>query len=243
MNQEERKCPNCGAIYSPWHSYCAECGTELGKMPPMEDEMLDGYDLPTWRMFIDKNTGHYMPVFMKNKDKKVFFHINWSAMFFTVYWMFYRKMYKYAFIFLAVSLVFSLALSTVGALIIKPEIEHAFSIIEPYREQLDEDNYTIDMDMIEAQRARYEYDSVVNAAMGRLTFCTLIASLLFNIAFGLLADCIYRAHIRRNITKKDGGTSGWSLAGGVLVYRCFSTFVETPLISVIVSLLLVNIRA
>ena len=140
MAYVQRRCAECGAPYSPWHTFCAACGEALVKMPPAEEELLDGVPLADWHVFIDKNASRYMELFQKHKDKKVFFHMNWAAMFFNVYWMFYRKMYKYALFFMAAWLLFILAVSTVALVALKPDVEAADRILAPYSQYLEEND-------------------------------------------------------------------------------------------------------
>jgi hypothetical protein len=60
-----------------------------------------------WEVFIGNKSGYYIPIWHKfqKQDSKV--HIHLFALIFNVYWIAYRKMYKYAFAFLLFSLVFS----------------------------------------------------------------------------------------------------------------------------------------
>lgn len=239
MENFNRRCTGCGTPYSAWNAYCSVCGAELVQQPPDEAELLEGIPLSDWHVFIDKNASRYMALFVKHKEKKVFFHMNWAAMFFNVYWMFYRRMYKYALLFLAVSLVFSLAVTAGAVLAFKPEFEAAQSIIEPYEPYLSGNNYAINDEVMRSvQKAVSEYNVAVNLVTGRLTFVVAVAILLFHALFGLLADCLYRAYVRAHIRYTDGGTSRWSLAGGVALYLVFSRLIESPLIQLVTAKLL-----
>ena len=195
-------------------------------------------------MFIDKNSSRYVDIFAKNEGKKIFFHMNWSAMFFNVYWMFYRKMYKYAVIFLIISMLYSIGVTAISATAIKPAMLEAEKIIAPYAQYLNNTNdYNMaftdgSVDMTEALNAATKYDRKIDAIIGKMTFWVIIASIVFSTLFGLLADCIYRSHVLHNINRTRGGTSGWSLAGGVAVYLIVSKIIESPLITYVVSKIL-----
>ena len=153
--------------------------------------------------------------------------MNWAAMFFNFYWMFYRKMYKYAFIFLAVNLLFSVVVTSAVVLALKPAWLEAREIVD-----------SLTVSSLEALTAQTTYNQAMASIEGTLTFWLLIPSLAFGTLFGLLADCLYRSHVRRAIACTDGGTSVWSMIGGIVVYQLISRLIETPLISYITAKLL-----
>lgn len=64
---------------------------EISEGSPEEEE---------WRLFIGDKADHYIPIWNKFKDQDKRVHFNISAMFFNIYWMGYRKMYKFSIIFL-----------------------------------------------------------------------------------------------------------------------------------------------
>ncbi len=221
-------CPNCGLSCAEDWSYCPDCRTSL--QPVAEEELLDGIKVVDWHMFIGENSSRYVEIFSRNKGKRLFLHMNWAAMLFSFYWMFYRKMYKYAFLFLAVSILFSVVLTSVVAMALKPAVLEAREILEPY-------TYTSYYDS-EALEAHTAYNQAIATINGRLVFWTLVPSLSFHTLFALLADCLYRSHIRRTIACTDGGTSVWSMVGGIVVYQLITRLVATPLISYIAATLL-----
>lgn len=243
MAHISRKCPNCGAPYLAWDAFCSACGTELTPTSPDEEEVLDGVPLSDWHIFIDENASRYMELFSKHKDKKVFFSWNWSAFFFNVYWMFYRKMYKYALLFLMISLLFSAMLTTVVVSAFKPDFENAKSILEPYSQYLNDDGeYDLpyeDTDITSAlQEAVIQYNRITIDIGRKMTVCIGFFSLLFCIGFGSLADWLYRSHIRQNILRKSGSTSGWSFVLGIAVYYAFNALIQNPVIQLITTKLL-----
>ena len=230
MSYFEKKCSNCGATYIEGDTYCRTCNITI-------EREIEGIKKSDWFMFIDKNSSRYVEIFSNNEGKKIFFHMNWAAFFFNFYWMFYRKMYKYAFIFLAVSMIFSLTLTGLVVLSIKPALLDAQEIIEPYTQYLTETGnlfpqYYEDssIDFLEILNASTQYNQEINSIKGKLSFYIIIPSLIFQVLFGLLADCIYRSYILRNIQYKVGGTSGWSLLGGVVVYQLITNLIESPII-------------
>lgn len=244
MSYFEKKCPNCGATYIEGDTYCRTCHTAIEQEPVIEEEKLEGIKKSDWHMFIDKNSSRYVEIFSKNEGKKIFFHMNWSAMFFNFYWMFYRKMYKYAFIFLIVSTVFSIAVTLLAVSAVKPDIDEAEKIIEPYSQYLTENNglYSAysdsSVDVSVVLEASGKYDRAINAVIAKLSFGIIIPSLGFGVLFGLLADCIYRRYILLNFGRNVGGASGWSLVGGIIIYQAIGNIIVSPLITFVVAKLL-----
>lgn len=177
----------------------------------------------------------------RNKGKKIFFNMNWSAFFFNVYWMFYRKMYKYAFIFLIVSMIFSIALISVVCAVIKPQLDEPLKIIEPYQDYIDYANengggYTGSPSGY--REAIDEYNAAMSMIRAKMTFWIMFPSLCMSLAFGLLADCIYRRYVMKNYRYKEGGVSGWSLVGGIIVYLFYSNVIVLPITTYIATLIL-----
>lgn len=244
MSYFENKCPNCGATVINGDTYCRTCSTPLDYKPNHQEALLYDIKKSDLHLFIDKNSSRYVDIFAKNEVKKIFFHMNWSAMFFNVYWMFYRKMYKYAVIFLIISMLYSIGVTAISATAIKPAMLEAEKIIAPYAQYLNNTNdYNMaftdgSVDMTEALNAATKYDRKIDAIIGKMTFWVIIASIVFSTLFGLLADCIYRSYVLHNINRTRGGTSGWSLAGGVAVYLIVSKIIESPLITYVVSKIL-----
>jgi predicted RNA-binding Zn-ribbon protein involved in translation (DUF1610 family) len=244
MSYYEKKCPNCGATVINGDTYCRTCNTPLNYEPPKQEELLYGIKKSDLHLFIDKNSSRYVDIFAKNEGKKIFFHINWAAMFFNVYWMFYRKMYKYAVIFLVVSLLYSIGVTAIAATAIKPAMLEAEKIIAPYAEYLSNSNghnmaFTDGtVDVTEVLTAATKYDREIDKIIGKMSFWVITASIIFSALFGLLADCIYRSHVLHNVNRTRGGTSGWSLACGVLVYMLVSNLIESPIITYITTIIL-----
>ena len=244
MSYFENKCPNCGATFINGDTYCHTCHAPLNYEPTPQEALLYGIKKSDWYLFIDKNSSRYVDIFAKNEGKKIFFNMNWAAMFFNVYWMFYRKMYKYAVIFLVVSLLYSIGVIAIAVSAVKPAMLEAEKIIAPYAEYLSNSNghnmaFTDStVDMTEALNAATKYDHEIDKIIGKMSFWVITPSIVFGTLFGLLADCIYRSYVLRNINRTRGGTSGWSLAGGVLVYMLVNNFIGSPIIAYITTMLL-----
>ena len=123
MPYYEKKCGNCGATVIKGDVMCRTCGKLIQndcRYIEQEEDTIDGANVSELSLFIGQNSSRYVDIFAKNEGKKIFFHMNWSAMFFNVYCMFYRKMYKYGIIFLIVSMMFSIALTSIVCTAFKP---------------------------------------------------------------------------------------------------------------------------
>ncbi len=143
-------------------------------------------------------------------------------------------MYKYAIIFLIVSMMFSIALTSIVCAALEPQLDEPLKIIEPYQEYIDYANenggaYTGSPSGY--REAINEYKAAMSMIRAKMTFWIMFPSLCFSLAFGLLADCIYRRYVIKNCRYSEGGVSGWSLVGGIAIYWFFSNVIESPIIT------------
>lgn len=81
------------------------------------DNEIDIYRSPEehdWEVFIGNNAHYYIPIWekFKKQDSKIHFHL--SAFFLAIYWLGYRKMYKYAIAYL----VFAQTIPIIGLLLV-----------------------------------------------------------------------------------------------------------------------------
>ncbi len=244
MPYYERKCLNCGHTVIKGDTICRACGARLinnVRYIEKEEDTIDGANVSELSLFIGQNSSRYVEIFAKNKGKKIFFNMNWSAFFFNIYWMFYRKMYKYGIIFLIVSMMFSIALTSIVCAAYKPHLDEPLKFIEPYQDYIDYANengggYTGSPSGY--SEAIDEYKAAMSMIRAEMTFWIMFPSLCMSLAFGLLADCIYRRYVMKNYRYKEGGVSGWSLAGGIIVYLFFSNVIVSPIITYIATLIL-----
>ncbi len=244
MSNYNNKCPNCCAPIQEGDTYCSTCYKPIDRDQTTDGSLLEGIKKSDWHMFIDYNSSRYVDVFSKNEGKKVFFNMNWAAMFFNFYWLFFRKMYKYGLIFLAISSVLTIGLSALASVIIKPDFAEAAEILEPYKHYYNEYGYISNeyMDSLiiygDAINARNEFDMKIKYISFKFKLIVLIPSLLLTVILGLLADCIYRRYIIKNIEKKSGGTSFWSSVGAVGILNATNNLIITPITLLLVSRIL-----
>lgn len=241
----ERKCPNCGVSYAYDEVRCHGCGFELEHAPVSEETLLEGIPKSQWHTFIDKNASRYVELFSEKEGKKLFFHVNWAALFFSVYWLCYRKMYALAGIVYAASTALSLALCALLVAAFQPAMQEAQAILEPYSQYMIENGSFSaaitdgSVDFSAVMDAIQTYNDATQAIGGKMVFWLLLAGAVEMVLFGLLADCLYRAHILRRISYHEGGASGWSLAGGILLFALVNGIVVNPLQSHILEKLLI----
>ena len=244
MPNYNNRCPSCCAPIKEGDTYCSTCYKPIDRDQTTDGSQLEGIKKSDWHMFIDYNSSRYVDVFSKNEGKKVFFNMNWAAMFFNFYWLFFRKMYKYGLIFLAISSVLTIGLSALASVIIKPDVAEARNILVPYEQYYNETgniypeymdgsaNFTADLN------ARNEFDMKIKYISFKFMLIVLIPSLLLTVVLGLLADCIYRRYIIKNIDKKSGGTSFWSSVGAVGILNATNNLIITPITLLLLSRIL-----
>ncbi len=66
----------------------------FGERIETEEEKINDIGKIEMASFIEINQERYLNIFKKNENRKFFLHMNWAAMFLSIYWMFYRKMFK-----------------------------------------------------------------------------------------------------------------------------------------------------
>ncbi len=248
MSYYENKCPNCGGMVVGGDTYCRTCKSPLEAPVPIEVAMLEGRRVSDWHMFIDKNSSRYVDIFSQNEGKKLFWHMNWAALFFGLYWLLYRKMYKFAAIFLAVATLISILIVTVTSVAFKSQFYEAYKIIEPYSQYMDTQENGLyvaysdgTMDINEVFEAKSRYDKEINSLIYKFAFWVLAPVIVFRVIFGLLADCIYKAHIIKRIDYNEDGVSVLSVIVGGVLYIVFENIISAPVITFIVTKLLGNV--
>jgi hypothetical protein len=148
---------------------------------------------------------------------------------------------KYGIIFLIVSMMFSIALTSIVCAAYKPHLDEPLKFIEPYQDYIDYANengggYTGSPSGY--SEAIDEYKAAMSMIRAEMTFWIMFPSLCMSLAFGLLADCIYRRYVMKNYRYKEGGVSGWSFVGGIIVYLFFSNVIVSPITTYIATLIL-----
>ena len=237
MAYYEKKCGNCAATVIKGDVMCRTCGKLIQndcRYIEKEEDTIEGVPVSDISLFIDKNSSRYVDIFSRNKGKKIFLNMNWSAFFFNIYWMFYRRMYKYAIIFLIVSVMFSIALTSIVCAALKPQIDEPLKIIEPYQDYIDYANenggaYTGSPSGY--REAINEYNAAMSMIRAKMTFWIMFPSLCFSLAFGLLADCIYRRYVIKNCRYSEGGTSIGSMILGIAIYQVVTNLIISPIIT------------
>ena len=246
MDNSTITCTNCGATCKAKDEYCKSCWSRLSVETEPGNSLIDGMsqsEWVEWELFIDKNADRYIETYKKNHNKKLFPSMNWSAFFFGLNWVLYRKMLKVAVIGLVITSLISLFLFSVFLLPHRNEIKSLNKVIEPYHAYIKGGGENI---LIDAQGVPYSPEIVQKGASAenklveiefkaQLTCMVLIP---FACAFwGFFGDAIYKKHIKENIRGKNGGTSVAELIGGRILLSVIELLLLNPLTALIIRIL------
>ena len=207
----------------------------FGERLETEEEFLCGHSQSELIIFVEKNGGRYYEIFKKNKSKKAFFHINWAAMFLSVYWMFYRKMYKEGILFLVFIQILSALLATTALFATHEEILALKKQREDFSVVLSEMIQISPADSALITEKRSELKQQENRVFGKAAAIILISSLVVMVFFGLYADCLYRNYVFRKIRFSDAGGTSWIAVLGALGLILLSNMVGNSINSIIIN--------
>lgn len=221
------RCQNCGAECSFNDDYCRRCYMKIERNNGIESqsEEINGVPVSQWSNMLEKNSGRYLSIFRKNEHKRVFLHINWAAFFFTIYWFFYRKMYLYGILSLAVTLFISLFSLLTSSLILNDDIITIRELDNQIQEIEDAGNYNEYEDKFALElETKTVYDSY------KLKSFAISITLFISLSFvsSLFFDCIYRYFLLHKGLYTGAGVSGISILAALAVvgiYNFISEFI------------------
>lgn len=209
----------------------------FGERIETEEEKINDISKIEMASFIESNQERYISIFKKNENRKFFLHMNWAAMFLSIYWMFYRKMFKIGALFLLCLGIFSTLIFSISLVSLKDDI---LAIREQKNKATFYGNeYTTDefSDLsgyfIDNQNKLNKMNSDLNS---KLFSFIMLPFLVFSVAFGLIGDCLYRNHTLRKIKFSDGGVSKSALLGALglmLSYNFIMDIVQKIIISIV----------
>lgn len=246
MDNGTIKCTNCGATCKTKDEYCKNCWKRLSVEIEPDNSLIDGMsqsEWVEWELFIDKNADRYIETYKKNHNKTLFPSMNWSAFFFGLNWVLYRKMFKVAVIGFIITSLISLLLFSIFLVPHRNEIKRLNEVVEPFHAYIEGGGKTI---LIDAQGVPYSPEIVQKGASAenKLVKIELKAQLKclvlipFVCAFwGLFGDAIYKKYIKENIRGKNGGTSVVELVGGRILLSVIELLLLNPLTSLIIRIL------
>lgn len=243
MDYTEKKCEHCGAPYIVSDGYCKACWKRLPTTDSPKEELLDGIKKIEWHLFVDKNASRYVDLYAKNEGKKFFLSWNWAAFFFGFNWLCYRKMYKFAFLYILLDLLLAVTFIGVGIGVYAPKLEPHYQNVAAYEEAVGVDTLTLldpvysaeTSDLMEkALESQREIERIALIIGG----IGSVGMLLCGILFGMFADSIYRIHILKNIAYTDGGTSLVAFWVGGIVYRTVYSLLLPALIGLLMDVIL-----
>ncbi len=220
------KCDNCGAEYTEWKSFCRKCSASMPKIEIVIDEKLEGYDKTEVLNFIDNNSNRYYEIFKANEGNFKFNHMNWSAFFWSYYWMFYRKMFKNGIITFLLGIVISCLAVVLSLALAIPQLNVTREKLGIYGEYVTMDRSEIDsslfedrtLDVVEYETAKIIYDRQYNLCVIEMIIITSVAGLGYMLYIGLKADGIYKRYVFKHINNpQKGSTSGWALVLSIVM--------------------------
>ena len=184
------RCAECGAKCKDTDNYCPSCQASIKRQDLTHFEPLEGIEVEKWKSFIVKSTEHYIDIFRKHENKKVFVRFNPWAFLWCIPWFCFRKMYLEA---VVIAVLYELLI--VG-----------FSLL-------------------------------FNVAPALSSVLLFVAAFLFLLLASLYANAIYKAHVKREISKpepniKRGGTS-WPAAIISIVVHSVASDVAFELIKML----------
>lgn len=229
-------CEHCGETCRITDGFCQNCWKKLPLPEAVaEDAILDGYGVSEWRRFVDRNADRYIDVFKKHEGKRFFLHMNWAAFFFGMNWMLYRKMYKLA---LLSCVLFSLVSVLVSGLVMLPraaEIQQLRDERDAYHRYLDADRDTVITDEYGnrytpevVERGRAAEKELLQIELQDSLMQVLLAP-VHCLFWGLCGDAVYKAHVKKNILTKDGGTSVGAIFAGRFVISIIMELISLSL--------------
>lgn len=197
------RCANCGAWNEPGTNVCTSCGERVnrdnrGDRPmgfgfgdPMlnvdtvpENVLIDGIPAEETAAYVRENSTRYLWHFisMDRRDSKI--NWNWAAALFRPFWLFYRKMYGWGFLYLAVFLVI-IVLTTPG------------ETLSAYLELLQSVKSIEDPAAITALYEQF----IMNTAPAAIWQQTLSSAFqtISMVLFGLFGDELYKRKVKKSI--------------------------------------------
>lgn len=203
-----------------------------------EEVGINGFEKIELASFIEKNNARYLEIFRKNEGRKFFLNMNWAAMFLSIYWMFYRKMFLEGFLFLVVVFIFSTTIFSVSITALKDDI----LAVKEFKNNTNFNASEIAANEIKNKSADYienlyKYNKMKNSLNLKLFAYIVLPFFIFSLAFGLIADCLYRRYIFRKIKFTTGGVSKIAILaalGLMNVYNAIMSNIQPVIISLLI---------
>ena len=210
---------------------------KFGEVVQTEEEKINGISTYEISLFIEKNEERYIRIFKKYENRKFFLHINWAALFLSVYWLFYRKMYKQGVAFLLCLGMFSTLMFSTTLVVLKDDIlaiREQQNKVTFYGTEYTMDQHTDLSGYYTDDQNQYRQ---MEADFNKKLFCfAMLPFLVFGLFFGLIADCLYRNHVLRKIGFADGGVSKMAILGALgsmVIYNFIMDIIQKLVINIV----------
>ncbi len=226
-------CNNCGTKCSSADSYCKKCSQPLNSTRESSRSAIEGIDDEQLKAFVGKNADYYTEKFTKSGGKRWFLQINWPALLLGHIWMFYRKMRKFAVLYVVIVFGLSAIFSVGIPLLFRQDVDTYFECKAAYDEfrdsgeeiaffYEDENGVTV----MESNPVYKELRDNLAAAQPKirwLNWAVEFPPFLASLILRLSANSMYKQYIINNIDTSEGGTSkkqafwGWLVVWVVLL--------------------------
>ena len=223
MADETKTCNTCGAVCDADDKYCKECSASLNEAGYEKDSAIYGIPDSVVKGFVGKNSDYYLKKFKKSRGKRIFAQLNFPALLLGQTWFAYRKMYKFAIIYMVSFLVLSSILTVGLSAIFNPDVERFFEAKQAYIDFDDDAKYIVTGPTAGEFEKTPEFAKVCNDLakvrdkLRIVNYCTSVPILILQIFVRLLGNCIYKKRVMtvvcdpKNTTPekiaKKGGTS------------------------------------
>ncbi len=242
MDENIKRCDNCGSACDINDTYCKKCMHSFKKTEKEREETVDynepaieGVSTEDFKAFVDYHWKYYDKKFKKTKNKKWFFQPNFAALFFGPNWAFYRTMYAYGIILWVLPMVLSFILMIAVPTACRTQVQEFYDAREAYSEYLNNggekyDRYYVDGHMHSTPNPVYkELEAELDRTQKSLRnaqFIMRFPVLVAHVLLRLPANSMYKQHVKNNAGGGRRGTSKMSIFIGILVFEVVGLLVS-----------------
>lgn len=207
-------CDNCGAHCEAGANYCKNCHLPLSEPDYNDGPVIESIDNDDLKKYIGDNSSYYLRKFAKVKNKNVFMQLNFSALLFGPAWFFYRKMNRFAIMYVAIMFIFMSILSVALPMAFESDIDEYYSAKTAYSDYVNNDGEVLVFEegstaVVGVNEEFTELQDNLKSAQHRIILIYILIALpglIVNVIFRLYGNAVYKKHIINNIVSSDIGT-------------------------------------
>ncbi|MBQ8782757.1 MAG: DUF2628 domain-containing protein [Clostridia bacterium] len=174
-----------------------------------KDEEIDGVSVTDAGYYLQSGAHRYIKRF--RKGRKVTW--NWGAFFFAPAWFFYRRLYKFGAIFLA--LVVSINLFSYSFLEkIDIQMQEVYTVMEPY---ITEENNTVTVS--EKLMENEEFMATYTAMVKNMSIFLLITAVIPNTVAALIADLLIKKKMKEDIAAAKEASDELQMQRSIIISK------------------------